>query len=379
MLTQDGRRRVGWIAGAVAVVLVLAVFAFLVQRVGRVPTAGSGEPPAAGPLKTLEMAPELTTPPPAPSASATPASSVRGPLDILIVGVDTRVSIPGWQPHADAVLLLHLPSGSDRGYLFSLPRDLVVDVPAYPEADFAGGRMKLTEAMARGSRVAGGGRADVRKGLGLLSRTVSAYTGIRDFDASAVLTFTGLSRLTNALGGVTLRIDQRVVSQHMRPDGKHRAAKAGGGGYVGPQMVYQPGTRALVGWQAIDYARQRYTAGGDYTRQRHQQQLIKALLTKARSSGIAGDTARLDAVLRALGDTLVFDGEGQDPVAFAYALRDLKPSDLTLVGLPGAGVGSGSGYRGEQLRKPGRDFLAAVRAGKVAAFLRTHPEMINKI
>jgi LCP family protein required for cell wall assembly len=373
MVTEDGRLRIGWIAAAVSFVVVIATVAFLVQRVGRDPVSAPGGSAGTTPLKTLEMAPEITAPP-----TTAPPSGVTGPLNLLIVGVDTRVSIPDWQPHADAVLLLHIPSGVDRGYLFSLPRDLVVDVPAYPEANFGGGRMKLTEAMSRGSRVTGSNRADVQQGLGLLSRTVSAYTGIKDFDASAVLTFTGLSQLTNALGGVTMRIDQKVVSEHMRPDGKHRAAKRGGDGYVGPQMVYRPGTRTLVGWQAIDYARQRYTAGGDYTRQRHQQQLIKAMLTKAHSTGIVGDIARLDGVLRALGDNLTFDGNGQDPVAFAFAMRDLEASDLTLVGLPGAGVGSGGNYRGEQLRRPGRDFLKAVAGGRVAAFLKTHPEMINK-
>ena len=63
-----------------------------------------------------------------------------------------------------------------------------------------------------------------------------------------------------------------------------------------------------MGWQAIDYARQRYTAGGDYTRQRHQRQLVKALLGQAETpvSPPIGQTA---AVLTALGDTLVLSGE----------------------------------------------------------------------
>jgi anionic cell wall polymer biosynthesis LytR-Cps2A-Psr (LCP) family protein len=149
-----------------------------------------------------------------------------------------------------------------------------------------------------------------------------------------VLTFNGLSRLTDALGGVTLKIDQKVVSQHRRPTAPCGPCGAGAAGYVGPQATYLPGTRTLKGWQAIDYARQRYTAGGDYTRQRHQRQLVKALLTKAEDAGLATDTAKLQQVISALGDLLLYSGE-RSPLEYAYALRNLKPEKLTLVGLPG--------------------------------------------
>jgi anionic cell wall polymer biosynthesis LytR-Cps2A-Psr (LCP) family protein len=375
MVSDLGRRRLGWLAAGVALLVILSGFGLLVYRVQHPPdpAPASAVKPSGG-LVLVETGPPSTTAPTTPPAGA----DLAGPLNILLVGVDTRVSVPGWQPHSDAVLLLHLPAGLDKGYLFSLPRDLIVDIPADRAAGFGGGRMKLTESMAYGSRVPGHRRVDVKQGLDLLTRTVSNYTGIEKFDASAVLTFSGLSRLADALGGVTLRIDQKVVSKHIRPDGKHRAAQPGGGGYVGPQMVYRPGVRKLVGWQAIDYARQRYTAGGDYTRQRHQQQLIKAMLTQAADAGLATDQDKLKRVLTALGDTLIFDGRGTDPIAFAYALRALRPENLTLIGLPGSGVGTGTNYRGEQLRKTGRDFLAALVAGNQDAFLSEHPKIINK-
>jgi polyisoprenyl-teichoic acid--peptidoglycan teichoic acid transferase len=268
-------------------------------------------------------------------------------------------------------------AGLDSGYLYSLPRDLRVDMPPLPAAGFGGGRYKLTEAMSRGSRVPGTKKTNVQQGYELLMRTISAYTGIKTFQAGAILNFAGLSRLTDALGGVTLTIDQKVVSIHRRPDGTLRTLRAGGGGYVGPQAVYLPGKRTLVGWQALDYARQRYTAGGDYARQRHQRQLVKALLAKAESAGLATDQAKLQKVLTALGDTLVYLG-GRTPIEYAYALRNLSPAKLTLVGLPGTSIGGGGGYIGEQLQPTGWAFLAAVAAGDPAMFLKAHPELINK-
>jgi LCP family protein required for cell wall assembly len=360
------RRR--WMLGLAALVAVLVVAAGavvatrLVSRDSPAPVAGSATPtPSAGPST------------PAPSPTPPLGADLKGPLNLLLVGVDTRVSVPGWEPHADAVLVLHVPAGLRKAYLFSLPRDLVVDIPAYPVARYPGGRTKLTHAMSYGSRVPGDKlHPSTAQGYELLRRTVSKYTGLR-IDAGAVITFGGFDRLVTALGGVDLYVDQQVVSKHRRPDGRYRQLV--GGDYVGPQMVYQKGNRHLNGWQALDYARQRYTAGGDYTRQRHQQQLIRALARKILDQGLARDPDRVQQVADALGKTLVYVGGKRRLVEFAYALGGVPANSFVLVGLPGAGVSSGGSYRGEQLRPAGRQFLAALRAGKPDAFLASNPSL----
>jgi anionic cell wall polymer biosynthesis LytR-Cps2A-Psr (LCP) family protein len=230
--------------------------------------------------------------------------------------------------------------------------------------------------MSRGARTPGSKRPDAAQGYRLLSQVISDFTGIGSFDAGAVLTFTGMSRLTDALGGITMRIDQKVVSQHRRPDGTLRTMRAGGGGYVGPQATYLPGTRKLKGWQALDYARQRYTAGGDYARQRHQRQLVKAMLTKAVSEGLATDQDKFQQLIGALGELLSYSGE-REPLEYAYALRNLTPAGLTMVGLPGDSIGGG-GYLGEELQPVGRQYLRAVARDDAAAFLADHPELVHR-
>jgi polyisoprenyl-teichoic acid--peptidoglycan teichoic acid transferase len=368
----DRMRRRAWVVtAAVVAVLVVAgvVFAALARTGGgRTPTPGAPPPSAAPPTEA------------AATPSPPPGRNVRGPLDVLIVGLDTRVSIPDWQPHADAVMVLHVEEDLRSGYLYSLPRDLLVDVPAFGRARFGGGRFKLTEAMSRGSSRPGGGRPDAAQGFRLLRDTVEKYTGVKRFDAGAALTFAGLSRLTDAVGGIDLTVDQRVVSLHRRPDGTMRTMQRGGGGYVGPQMVYEPGRRHLVGWQAIDYARQRYTDGGDYTRQRHQRQVVAALLAKAAQGRIADSPERLDALLDALGETVLFETDGNlnSPVDFGYALRGLGPDTVSLVSLPGASVIRNGSYRGEQLTAAGKAFLKAAAAGDGAEHLRSHPELVSR-
>ncbi|HEU4347383.1 MAG TPA: LCP family protein [Actinoplanes sp.] len=359
-------KRIGWSVAAMAVVLVLTGAGIAVALAFR------ADPPVAAPGGV-----------PAPAASSAspvppPGSDITGPLDLLLIGVDTRATIPDWDPHADAIMLLHVDAGLTKGYVTSLPRDLRVDMPAFPEAGFRGGRFKITEAMSRGAKVPGSNRPDAEQGYRLLVRVISDYTGIDSFDAGAVLTFAGMSRLTDALGGITLRIDQKVVSQHRRPDGTLRTLRPGGGGYVGPQATYLPGTRKLAGWQALDYARQRYTAGGDYTRQRHQRQLVKAMLTSARTAGIATDPARVQQIIGALGDRVIYSGE-RSPIEYAYALRDLRPENLTMVGLPGSSLISPyGGYLGEELRPVGQQYLQAVARDRPAEFLAGHPELVHK-
>ena len=361
-------KKILWLVAAGVVVLVL-----IGTGIALALTSGSSEktPSAAASTAPLPSPTPSTSPPPPAGAD------IKGPLDLLLLGVDTRVTIPDWEPHSDAIMLLHLEAGLDQGYLYSLPRDLRVDMPAFPKAGFRGGRFKLTEAMSRGSRVPGSSKTSVKQGYELLTKTISKYTGIKTFQAGAILNFGGLSKLTDTLGGVTLKIDQKVVSLHRRPDGTERTLRAGGGDYVGPQAVYLPGTRKLVGWQAIDYARQRYTAGGDYTRQRHQRQLVKALLAEAEKQDLATDQNKLDGVISYLAQTLVYVG-GRSALEYAYALRDLNPAKLTLVGLPGDAVTNGGGYISEQLLPTGKGFLKAVAAGNPGAYLAKHPELINK-
>lgn len=315
------------------------------------------------------------TPSPTQSPTPEPGADITGPLDILLVGIDPRPNQPAWVPNADAVLLLHVPASHKRAYLFSLPRDLLVDVPSFDPSGYRGGRTKLTHAMSHGSRVPGEELPDVAQGFALLAETVRQYTGIERFDAGAVLNFPGFVALVDALGGIDFYVDQRVASQHRRPDGTHRTLRPGGGGYLGPQKVYEVGEQHLAGWEALDYARQRYIEGADYARQRHQRQLIRALVREAFAQDVVTDPAKLDRVLRAAGDALVFDGRGQRVIDFAFALRRVTADRITLVDLPGSSVFDGGSYLGERLDPLADEFLAAVRDHRVRRFLSAHPEL----
>lgn len=319
-------------------------------------------------------------------------AELTGPLNVLLVGVDTRPSRPTERPLADTVMIAHFNPGLDRGYLFSLPRDTLVDIPAFEEAGFRGGHDRLNAAMSYGAAQVGDEELpNLERGFALLARTVSDLTGIEKFDAGAIINFTGFQDVVDAMGGVTLKLDERIASEHREPDGMHREANPYGEGYLGPQMVYAPGVPPcgeededgsfvceLVGWQALDVVRQRKTLkDGDYGRQRNQQRFIKAMVDQAFGQDVVTDPLALDRVLRAAGASLIFSGRGRSVVDFAFALKNIRSRTMTMIRMPGHPVTVNGGYQGEELDPLAYDLFAAVGEERIDEFLLADPELIS--
>ncbi|MDT0529994.1 LCP family protein [Micromonospora sp. DSM 115977] len=306
-------------------------------------------------------------------------SDIKGPLNILLVGIDPRN--PEMPPLADSVMVLHVPAEMDRAYLFSMPRDLIVEIPEFSRAEFNGGTDRLNAAMSYGSRVPGG-NPDAARGFELLATTVQNVTGITRFDAGAIINFNGFKNIVDAMGGVDMYIEREVRSEHREPDGKHRKGNPNGEGYVGPQAVYKKGNQHLSGWQALDYVRQRYPKNGvpdgDYGRQRHQQQFVKAMAGQALSADVVTNPVKLDRVLRAAGQSLIFSGRGHGVVDFGLALKDIRPETIQMIKLPGGSVIQNGEYRGEKFQPAVDDFFAALQKGQLDAFLVEHPDFQNK-
>ena len=314
-------------------------------------------------------------------------SDIKGPLNILLVGIDPRDDTTA--PLSDSIIVAHIPADMSQAFLFSIPRDLYVDIPAFEKTGFRGGRAKINAAMSYGSAL-GNGKHDAGQGFELLARTVSQLTGIQRFDAGAIINFGGFKKIVDAMGGVTMTIDQNVVSEHLKPDGTPRnklgrcADNTCDHPYYGPQASYRKGTYHLQGWQALDYVRQRYgLPNGDYDRQRHQQQFVKAMAAQALSRNVVTNPVTLDKVLKAAGSALVFDGKGHSVVDWGFALKGIRSENMTLIKLPGDSLFDGTGrsrrYLGEQLDDTATDFFSAVAQDQIGLFVFDHPTYLNKV
>jgi LCP family protein required for cell wall assembly len=309
------------------------------------------------------------------------APDIKGAQNILLVGIDPRTDEQ--TPLSDSIIVAHIPAEMDQAYLFSIPRDLVVDIPAFEKTGFRGGRAKINAAMGFGSSI-GNGKHDVVQGFDLLARTVQNLTGIKDFDAGAIINFNGFKAIVDAMGGVTMKVDQNVKSEHLQPNGKPRprlsrcADNTCEHPYYGPQATYKKGTYHLQGWQALDYVRQRYgLPNSDYDRQRHQQQFIKAMAKQALSKDVITSPGKLDKVLRAAGKALIFDGNGNGVLEWAVALKNIRADNLTSIKLPGGGLFENGKYQGEQLDPTAEKFFQAVKSDQLPEFLLNNSQYIN--
>ncbi|NRQ31567.1 LCP family protein [Nonomuraea sp. NN258] len=176
----------------------------------------------------------------------------------LLVGSDSRKGLSAAQrrklatgssqgQRTDSMMLLHIPDGSDKPTLVSLPRDSAVTIPGQ-------GRNKLNAAYAIG-------------GPKLLIRTVETTTGLRIHNYMEI-GFAGFVDIVDAVGGVEINVRADVNDP-----------KAG--------LNLKKGTQVLTGSQALGYVRTR--KGGalpDFERTKRQRQFLSAVVKKAASPGV---------------------------------------------------------------------------------------------
>src|SRR5262249_60023929 len=75
----------------------------------------------------------------------------KGPVNVLMVGLDTRVADPAMGSRADSIVIAHIPTSHDRAYLVSIPRDTSVNIPAFAKTGYRGGSDKINAAFEFGS------------------------------------------------------------------------------------------------------------------------------------------------------------------------------------------------------------------------------------
>jgi len=277
-------------------------------------------------------------------------------LNILLIGVDWRKNQIG-MIRSDTVMIMHVPKSKDRAYLFSLPRDTIVDIPPLPAAGFRGGRDRLNSSFAYGA----GLEQDRARGGRLLAATVQKLTGLPGLDAAVLIDFYGFSDVVKALGGMRVCVDADVRSIHTK-------------------RLFKAGCRRMTGAEAIDYLRQRKkVVGSDYGRQHHQQQFITSIAAEAKRQNLAANPVKLDALLRAAGHAMTVTTGPVKPIDLIFALRGINPDNLTMLQTPGHGRRDAAhNYLGEVLEPAAFELFRAVREEKLPEFIAAHPDLVGK-
>jgi LCP family protein required for cell wall assembly len=233
--------------------------------------------------------------------------------DWLIVGSDSREGLDENRRRelgtgqaagrrADTMMLLHIPRGTGKPTLVSLPRDSYVPIPGR-------GRNKLNAAYAFG-------------GPQLLARTVEQVTGIR-LDRYMEVGFDGFASMVDAVGGV------RIC-----PDRAMRDPMAG--------LRVRAGCQEVASRQALAYVRSRAGGRGDLDRVKRQQEFLGSLIDKATSPGVLLNPFRSVPLLLRGTDAVAVDQAAHvhNLIRFPFALRDISSGGGVATTVPLAGGGN---------------------------------------
>ncbi|WP_246278594.1 LCP family protein [Phytohabitans rumicis] len=316
-------------------------------------------------------------------------NNIKGAVNLLLVGIDARPrGSSETSVLADTIIVLHIPASHDQAYLVSIPRDWRVDIPAYDKIGFSGATDKINAAFSYGYQGGGTELEKRARGFSLLAHTINKLTGIT-FNGAAIIDFGGFEAVVKELGGVNMCVDERAESIHLGIDKKGKIYKLWYKEGVGIQdlpagakpVVHEKGCRRMSAQLALDYARIRKSlSDGDYGRQRHQQQLIKAIAKEATSKGVITNPLKLNNVIKAAGKAFILDTQGIPVEDFIFTLRGVAANDLVLIKTNAGDFNTVTlgGVEYQQLNAESIQMLAAVRDGTLSDFLLSHPQYVAK-
>jgi LCP family protein required for cell wall assembly len=249
-------------------------------------------------------------PPPAqrvvPPIPLQPQPDLDKPINILLLGADSRTKDdPG---RADTIMLVRLDPVTKHVRLLSLPRDTRVTIPGH-------GVNKLNQAS--GGYYKGGGTS-----LLVDTITTDLLPGLR-IDYTVKTDFAGFAAIIDALGGVTIDVEERML---------YKA--------VDVLIDLQPGVQHLNGEQALEYARFRMDAVGDFGtwsgedrgRVARQKKLLAAVIDQTKE---VRTLLRLPAVIRAVQAAVTTDMSFSVMARIGMTFKDVAEEDVESVPFPG--------------------------------------------
>ncbi|MFH9266395.1 LCP family protein [Streptomyces sp. NPDC017546] len=227
-----------------------------------------------------------------------PTPIVMDARNILLIGSDSRAGDnseygrdDGGSQRSDTTILLHLAADRKSATAVSLPRDLMVEVPACRTADGKETRERFTQF----------NTAFEVGGTACTIRTVERLTGIR-VDHHMVVDFNGFKDMVDAVDGVEICLKEPIDDKDAH-------------------LELPAGRQTLNGEEALGYVRARKTLGNgsDTERMERQQQFLGALVNKMQSNGVLLNPTRLYPVLDAATKSLTTD-PGLDSLRDLYDL-----------------------------------------------------------
>jgi LCP family protein required for cell wall assembly len=247
--------------------------------------------------------------------------SITGPVNLLLTGSDTRTGQAGFQDRADlagssgtgnndVTMVMHISADHQHATIVSIPRDLLVNIPACPRAN-GGTAGPATNAMFNTTLSRGG--------LACTVLTAETLTGL-DIQYAAEISFDGVISMSNVVGGV-----QVCLATPIKDD------------YVGLNLP--AGEQTIQGGQALAFLRSRHGVGdgSDLGRISDQQLFMSSLMRKLTSAGVLSNPITLYQLATAAVQNMQLSDSLTAPttmVSIALALKNISLSNVVFVEWP---------------------------------------------
>ena len=188
-----------------------------------------------------------------PSAQATELAMYGNPrVNILLVGLDQRWEVQHRAFRTDSIMIASLHADTSEALLFSIPRDLYVEVPGHGKR-----RINIAHVLGETQDYPGGGPA-------LLMDTIQQNFGI-PLQGYVMVNFQGFRETVDLLGGVDIYVDKEIWDNKY-PDDKG-----------GEMTIHIPaGQQHMDSETLLIYCRSRY-GSDDFDRMSRQQKALVAV------------------------------------------------------------------------------------------------------
>ncbi|MDA8909297.1 LCP family protein [Pontimonas sp.] len=241
---------------------------------------------------------------------------IDGGFNVLVVGSDTRAGQGDGFEFVDTELndvnlLVHVSKNHDHAVVVSFPRDLLLDIPACPQADGTESRQRSMEPLNTTMGIGG---------LPCVALTIEQLTGL-DIGYAGLMTFAGVAQLSTAVGGVEICVDAPLVDPWSGID------------------LPEAGYHTLEGYQALAFLRTRKGVGdgSDLSRISSQQVYMSALVRTLQADGVLNDVTKLYGLAQVAANTMVLStslGSLDVMVAMARALRGIPNDNIVFIQYP---------------------------------------------
>ena len=253
------------------------------------------------------------------NAKPVTAADLEGPINMLLVGSDTRAGQGGGYGNetsnlADVIILLHVSRDRKNAVAMSFPRDLMVPWPACPST--SGGPGYLPQSLGQINATISNG------GPGCTLLTVEKLTGLT-IPYLAMVDFKGVIEMSNAIGGVEVCVAKEISDKYTH-------------------TYLSPGMHTLQGKPALQFLRTRHGVGdgSDLGRISNQQVFLTSLVRKVKSAGVLSNPVRLYSLANAAARNMKLSSNLTDinvMVAIASALKNVQLDKITFLQVPSHG------------------------------------------